>query len=282
MTKTIKAYKGFDKDLKCRGFQYELGKEYEEPKAEACHCGFHACEHPLDVFGYYAPNDSRYCEVEQSGEIDKSESDKICSTKIKIGAELSLKDIVAAAIKFTFEKTTPENTEHATGDCGASSATGDYGASSATGCKGASSATGDCGASSATGCKGASSATGCKGASSATGNYGASSAPGNCGASSATGDCGASSATGNCGASSATGNYGASSATGLNSIALAAGYKCKAKGAIGSWLCIAERDEWDGKTFPIKEVRAVKVDGENIKPDTWYMLINGEITEVKE
>ena len=228
MTKTIKTYKGFDNNLKCRGFQYELGKEYEEPKAEACHCGFHACEHPLDVFGYYAPNDSRYCEVEQSGEIDKSESDKICSTKIKIDAELSLKDIVAAAIKFTFEKTTPENTEHATG------------------------------------------------------NYGASSATGNCGASSATGYKGASSATGNCGASSATGNCGASSATGLNSIALAAGYKCKAKGAIGSWLCIAERDEWNGKTYPIKEVRAVKVDGENIKPDTWYMLIDGEITEVKE
>ena len=245
MTKIIKSFKGFDKDLKCRGFQYEIGKEYEEKEAKACHCGFHACEHPLDVFGYYAPNDSRYCEVEQSGEIDKSESNKTCSTKIKIGAELSLKDIVAAAIKFTFEKSKPENTKHATGYKGASSATGNCGASSATGYKGASSATGDYGASSATGYKGASSATG------------------------------------NCGASSATGDYGASSATGLNSIALAAGYKCKAKGAIGSWLCIAERDEWNGETYPIKEVRAVKVDGETVKADTWYMLVNGELKEVE-
>ncbi|MBR6806129.1 MAG: hypothetical protein IKM47_06415 [Bacteroidaceae bacterium] len=210
MTKTIKAYKGFDKNLKCRGFQYEIGKEYEENEAKACRSGFHACEHPLDVFNYYAPNDSRYCEVEQSGNIDKRENDKTCSTKIEIGAELSLKDIVAAAIKFTFEKTTPENTEHTTGNYSAASATGD------------------------------------------------------------------------CGAASATGYKSAASATGLNSIALAAGYKCKAKGAIGSWLCIAERDEWDGKTYPIKEVRAVKVDGENIKPNTWFMLINGEITEVKE
>ena len=227
MTKTIKSFKGFDKDLKCRGFQYEIGKEYEEKEAKACHCGFHACEHPLDVFSHYAPNDSRYCEVEQSGEIDKSESDKICSTKIKIGAELSLKDIVAAAIKFTFEKSTPENTKHATGN---------YGASSATGYKGASSATGDYGASSATG---------------------------------------------NCGASSATGNCGASSATGLNSIALAAGYQCKAKGAIGCWLCIAEREKWNGVTCPIKEVRAVKVDGKTVKADTWYMLVDGELKEVK-
>ena len=263
MTKIIKSFKGFDKDLKCRGFQYEIGKEYEEKEAKACHCGFHACEHPLDVFSHYTPNDSRYCEVEQSGEIDKSKSDKICSTKIKIGAELSLKDIVAAAIKFTFEKSTPENTKHATGDCSASSATGNKGASSATGYKGASSATGD------------------YGASSATGDYGASSATGNYGASSATGNYGASSATGNCGASSATGNYGASSATGLNSIALAAGYKCKAKGAIGSWLCIAERDEWNGETYPIKDVRAVKVDGETVKADTWYQLINGELKEVE-
>ena len=195
----IKSFKGFDKDLKCRGFQYEIGKEYEESTAEACKCGFHACEHPLDVFSHYAPSDSRYCEVEQSGEIDKSESDKTCSTKIKIGAELSLKDIVAAAIKFTFEKSTPENTKHATGYRGASSATGDY---------------------------------------------------------------------------------GASSATGLNSIALAAGYQCKAKGAIGCWLCIAEREKWNGETYPIKEVRAVKVDGKIVKADTWYRLVNGELKEV--
>ena len=87
------------------------------------------------------------------------------------------------------------------------------------------------------------------------------------------------STTGNCGASSATGNYGASSATGLNSIALAAGYKCKAKGVIGSWLCIAEREQWNGETYPIKEVRAVKVDGKIVKANTWYMLVNGKLIE---
>jgi hypothetical protein len=80
-------YKGFDKDLKCRGFQYEIGKEYECAAAVACETGFHACERPLDVFSYYPPASSRYCEVEQSGETNASSDDsKVASTKIKIGA----------------------------------------------------------------------------------------------------------------------------------------------------------------------------------------------------
>ena len=201
----MKTYKGFNKNMTAQnGYQYEEGKEYEEEKAVACECGFHACEYPLDCFEYYSPGSSVYHLVEQSGEFSKNSDDsKVASTKIKIGAEISIAGLVKAAIEYTKERTEPEC--DATGDCGASSATGDCGASSATGYKGASSATGD---------YGASSATGYKGASSATGNCGASSATGNCGASSATGDYGASSATGDCGASSATGYKGASSATG--------------------------------------------------------------------
>ena len=224
MSKVIKSYKGFNKDMTCRGFQYKEGKEYETSRAVVCNEGFHACEHPLDCLGYYPPNTSVYHEVEQTGEFSSdsgSRDSKIASTKIKIGAKLSIAGLVQAAIDFTKSKTVIM--QDATGDYGASSATGYKGASSATGYKGVSSATGDYGASSATGYKGASSATGYKGvssatgncgASSATGNYGASSATGNCGASSATGDYGASSATGYKGVSSATGNYGASSATG--------------------------------------------------------------------
>ena len=83
MDEVIKSYKGFDKDLKCRDFQYEVGKEYEEPDAKACVRGFHACEMPLDVFGYYAPGErSRYCIVEQSGIISKHDDDsKVASSK---------------------------------------------------------------------------------------------------------------------------------------------------------------------------------------------------------
>ena len=154
-------YKGMDKDMKCRGFQYEVGGEYETDEAKACECGFHACEYPLDVFNYYPPAGSRFFEVEQSGSISKSDEDtKVASTKIKIGAELSIAGLVKAAVEYTKERCTQNEGDKATGDQGAASATGDQGAASATGTRGAASATGDLGAASATGYRGAASATG--------------------------------------------------------------------------------------------------------------------------
>lgn len=136
---SIKTYKGFNKDMTCRGFQYEEGKEYETDKVEVCETGFHACEYPLDCFSYYSPNVSVYHEVEQDGEISRSDGDtKVASSKIKIGASINIAGIVKAAIEYTTKRTNKEN--DATGDYGASSATGNCGASSATGYKGASSA----------------------------------------------------------------------------------------------------------------------------------------------
>ena len=272
MTEIIKSYKGFNKDMTCRGFQYEEGKKYEEETADACHSGFHACEYPLDCFNYYSPNESVYHEVEQSGEFDKGGDDsKVASTKIKIGARLDISGLVKAAIDFTMSRVKKEAKSDE--DYGASSATGDCGASSATGDYGASSATGDYGASSATGYKGASSATGYKGASSATGDYGASSA------------------TGNCGASSATGYKGASSANDPESVAVAWGYKGKAMGALGSHIVLAEwnyigskdNDRYDRseqKAWEFVGAKMFRVDGEKVKPDTWYRLENGELVEV--
>lgn len=130
MEKVIKSYKGFNKDMTCRGFQYEEGKEYEEETADACHSGFHACEYPLDCLGYYSPNESVYHEVEQNGEFDRGEDDsKVASTKIKIGARLDISGLVKAAIDFTMSRVKKE--AESDEDYGASSATGDYGASSA-------------------------------------------------------------------------------------------------------------------------------------------------------
>ena len=145
---SIKSYKGFKKDMTCKGFQYEEGKEYETEKAECCETGFHACEYPLDCFSYYSPNESVFHEVEQDGELDRGGGNtKVASTKIKIGASINIAGIVKAAIEYTTQRAKKENGSDE--DCGASSATGNYGASSATG---------NCGASSATGYKGASSA----------------------------------------------------------------------------------------------------------------------------
>ena len=127
MNEVIKSYKGFNKDMTCRGKQYEEGKEYEEERAEACDCGMHACEYPLDCFGYYSPNNSVYHVVEQSGEISRRNDDsKIASTKMKIGAEISIAGMVKAAIEYTRERI--QEDKEADGNCGASSATGDYGA----------------------------------------------------------------------------------------------------------------------------------------------------------
>lgn len=143
----MRAFKGFNKDLTCRGYQYEEGKEFHTERAECCDTGFHACEYPLDCFGYYDPAHSVFHEVELSGEMDKSrDNTKVCATDIKIGARLSIAGLVKMAIDFTMSKVNKEagsDERHgfasATGNCGASSATGDYGASSATGYKGASS-----------------------------------------------------------------------------------------------------------------------------------------------
>ena len=317
----MRAFKGFNKDLTCRGYQYEEGKEFHTERAECCDTGFHACEYPLDCFGYYDPAHSVFHEVELSGEMDKSrDNTKVCATDIKIGARLSIAGLVKMAIDFTMSKVSKEagsDERHgfasATGNCGASSATGNCGASSATGYKGASSATGDygassatgnCGASSATGNYGASSATGYKGASSATGDYGASSATGDYGASSATGDYGASSATGNCGASSATGNCGASSATGYKGassvsdptgVAVAWGHEARAKGCKGAHLILSDwkyvgarysdgdyMDPYDKESWELTGAKMVVVDGEKIKEDTYYRCIEGEIVEVTE
>lgn len=125
----MKAFKGFKKDLTCRGFQYEEGKEYHTERAECCEEGFHACEYPLDCFGYYNPAESVFHEVELSGNMDKKNDDtKVCATDIKIGARISIAGLVKAAIEFTMSRVNKEKESYeshgfasATGNCGASS-----------------------------------------------------------------------------------------------------------------------------------------------------------------
>ena len=169
-----KYYKGFNADMKCLGFQFEEGKTYEEPHADLCKNGFHACEHPLNVFDYYSPHNSQYHEVELEDVSPKRSGDtKVCAKKITVGAKLTIAKLVDAAVEYTFEKSHPEDGASATGYQGAASATGYQGAASATGNQGAASATGDRGAASATGNRGAASATGNRGAASATGIQGA-------------------------------------------------------------------------------------------------------------
>ena len=241
----MKAYKGFDKDLKCRGFQFEVGKEYTEKKASLCDCGFHACESPLDVLSYYGPAESRFCEVDidDNGQRQNDDS-KVCGKTIKIGAEIGLPGLIKAHVEYVKSKI--ENTESNTGDCSASTNTG-Y--------KSASTNTGDCSASTNTGDYSASTNTGYKSASTNTGD---------------------------CSASTNTGDYSASEVSGIGSVALVIGRDSKAKASIGSAIVIVERGEWDGKTYPMLGIKAAIVDGKKIKANTWYKLVDGEFVEVEE
>ena len=254
MEEIIKSYKGFNKDMTCKNKQYEVGKDYEEDKAVACECGMHACEYPLDCFKYYPPSKSVYYEVEQSGDISRHDDDsKIASTKMHIGAQLSIAGIVNAAIKYTKEKietTCIESKAATAGDYGAATA-GYYGVATA----------GDYGAATA-------------------GDYGATTA-GYHGVATA-GDYGAATAW-DCGAATA-GDYGAAtsrgkSSTGENGLSVARGNRVKTKGGLGSILVIAEEEQ---NSYKISSWKAVVVDGVNIKADTWYTLKDGELIEAED
>ena len=240
-------FKGFDKNLKCRDFQYEVGKEYiHDGNIKVCESGFHACENPMDVFEYYPPSEARYCEVTGDGKESSDEDGKKTSfEKIKINAEIGLGGIIKAGIKFCFDrvKWTKENT-----------ATGDYSGASATG---------NCSGASPTGYKSGASATGDKSGASATGDYSGASATGNCSGASATG-------------------YKSGASAGKGSVAMAVGLQTRAKGEVGSWLVLTECKKTKDGEINIKNVKVAKVDGIKIKADTWYTLERGKFIEAKE
>ena len=247
------AYKGFNRDLTCRDFQYEEGKEYEiDGEVRLCSRGFHACEDPIDCFGYYDPANSVFHRVEVDGvSPERRDDSKVVAKKIRIGARLKLHEMIKAAIDFRFSKTTVEPGAHTDKDRCSVSATGDNGAASATGYKGAASATGY---------KGAASATGYKGAASATGDNGA---------------------------ALTIGDLGVASVASKLALAVAVGYRAAAAGCLDSWIVLAEKEEvWNEEKmqydYPIKDVKAFRVDGETIKADTFYRLEDGKPVEVDD
>lgn len=245
----MKAYKGFDKNLKCLGFQYEVGKEYEEQDAILCKKGFHACLAPLDVFRYYAPAISRYCEVEIDGETEKAVDDsKIAGTKIKIIREISLAELIAAQREYEKREKGAVKKIVTAGDYGA--ATAGYKGAAIAGEHGAAMA-GDRGVATV-GYKGVAMAK-YRGVATA-GGYGRASA----------------------------GYYGTAvscgmSSTGACGLCVARGKGCCVKGGLGSVLVIAE-EKWN--SVKIVHCKTAVVDGEKIKADTWYTLRDGEFSEV--
>ena len=248
----MKACKGFDKNLRCRGFQYEVGGEYTEETAELCNRGPHACENPLDTLRYYRPGDSRYCEVEIEDNGQRSSYDsKVCGKHIKIGAEIGLKGVINAGVRFVFDKCESATEENASGASGNAAASGDGGNAAASGWSGNAAASGDGGNAAASGDDGNAAASGLRGNAAASGWRGT---------------------------AAVTGRYGKASAIGNQCVAVAWGQDSLARGSVGNWLLVSERDD-DGN---IIDAKIVRVDGEAVKENTWYTLQNGEISEVEE
>ena len=199
---TIKGYKGFDKDLKCRGFQYEVGKEYSTDKAVACNTGFHCCENPFDVLAHYAPcgdygAQNRFCEVEADGDMDKSDEDKICCTHLKVKAEIGLQGLIKAGVKFILNRVKwDENKQTNTGYRSAATNTGNWSAATNTGYRSAATNTGYRSAATNTGYRSAATNTGNWSAATNTGYRSAATNTGNCSAATNTGYCSAATNTG--------------------------------------------------------------------------------------
>ncbi|MFU5187346.1 hypothetical protein ACM7W6_01920 [Pseudomonas aeruginosa] len=242
----VTAYKGFKQDLTCRGYQFEIGGTYKhEGEVEACASGFHSCEYPLDVFGYYAPGESRFAIVKASGQLSRHDDDsKIASATLVVEAEISMPTMISRALDWimarldnSVEQTVVGDTASNTGNRSAASNTGNRSAASNTGYQSAASNTGNYSAASNTGDYSAASNTGNRSAASNTGNRSAASNTGNRSAASNTGYQSAASNTGyqsaasNTGyrsAASNTGDYSAASNTGNRSAASNTGYQSAA------------------------------------------------------
>ena len=242
----ITSYKGFDKNMQCRGFQYEVGKEYEmDGEIKCCNRGFHACESPMEVWDYYDMLNSRFAEVEQSGKIDEEEkSTKVCSSHIKIKAELKLADIINIGVEWLRDITSPSKVK----TDGALNDNGDR-----------------------------------KKQIGSSGDY---AKIGSSGDSAKIGSSGDYAQIGSSGDSAKIGSSGDSAkidSTGEDSVIMCAGDNSKAKAKVGSWITLSEWKWSDDKNRDVPVcVKTEYVDGENIKADTWYQLKNGKFVEVED
>ena len=269
----VKGFKGFDEGLKCRGHQYEIGSEYETDKTpvRCTENGFHLCEDPLDVFNYYPPADSRYCEVEGSGATDRDSSDsKVAVSKLKVGVEIGLPGLIKAGVSYILEKIDWDTAKEAN--------TGYQSAATNTGYQSAATNTGDRSAATNTGYRSAATNTGYRSAATNTGDRSAATNTGYQSAATNTGYWSAATNTGDQSVATNTGYRSAATVEGKESIAIATGYESKAKGALGCWIVLAEWAEVDNE-YRIIEVQSVRVDGEKIKEGVFYQLKDSKFVE---
>ena len=238
----VKYYKGFNRDMTCRGFQYKEGETYTTDEAKLCQSGFHACENPLDCFSYYNPSESVYHEVELSDVSEEKSNDdtKVVAKKIKVGAELSVRDLCKAHFEFVKSKTVTskrgkdkanlvgENWSSLSAQDGSSLSAQDGSSLSA---------------------QDGSSLSARDGSSLSARDWSSLSAQ----------DWSSLSAGHDC---------------------VLAAFNSKAKAGVGSLIALAKR-EWSGDRYKVVDFAAGIVDGEKIKADTWYTVEDGKLVEVE-
>ncbi|EDO6365194.1 hypothetical protein C2929_08835 [Salmonella enterica] len=244
MTKEIVTFKGFNKDLTCRDFQFAIGETFHhDGKVEACGSGFHACECPFDVFSYYPPAESRYAETISFGVIDREEEGdtKIASASITIKAELTLPQFIQRGIEWIWSKIDKSLEQQImTGNRSAATNTGNRSAATNTGNRSAATNTGDWSAATNTGNRSAATNTG------------------------------------DWSAATNTGDWSAAEVSGSQSVAASLGIEGKARASEGGAIVLCYRDE-DGELI---HIRASKVGENGIMPDIWYQLNeDGEFVE---
>ena len=251
MSEKIIAYKAMDKNMMCRGKQYEVGKTYHEDEANCCHAGMHACENPLDVLHYYPLKDSpRFFEVECGGNVYKSvEDSKLACTELTVKGEVNFAGLVKATLNAVFNRVKGKE-PFSSGRCSTAGSSGDYSTAGSSG---------DC------------STAGSSGRYSTAGSSGRYSTAGS------SGDYSTAGSSGDYSTAAATGAYCSAKADGKDSIAVVNGACGKARGALGCYLVLTEYDD-DGHMICAKMAR---VDGSAIRENVYYTLKNGEFVEVK-
>ena len=281
-SKPVKAYKGFNKHMQCtpngKIFQYEIGEEYKEDAANLCHCGFHACENPLDVLSYYNNIDDKFCEVELD-EIDpnRNKDSKICGKKIKIGIEIGFLGLFKAGIEWIKNKTifTKEDFEKLPSGDDAKIGSSGYGAK--IGSSGNDAKIGSSGDYAQIGSSGDDAKIGSSGYGAKIGSSGYGAQIGSSGDDAKIGSSGDYAQIGS------SGNGAKIGSSGNDCVIMCAGINSSAKAKIGSWITLAEwKYSKEKQRYIPFSVVTKQVDGIEIKEDVYYTLQDGKFKESEQ
>src|ERR1051325_10807152 len=293
-TETLRAYKGFDLNFKCRDYQFEVGGEYKHKGAVVpCDSGFHACTKATDVWSYYPPAESRYAEVELSGKVVPHSGDsKHAASNIKIIRELTNKEFLALVIDEMFAEAKAEpdapkgcpvcgtgkckcETNASSGDSATNASSGHYAKNASSGHYAKNASSGDSATNASSGHYATNASSGHSATNASSGHYSTNASSGHYAKNASSGDSATNASSGHYATNASSGHYAKNEAKGEHSVIAAAGANSQAKGAIGTWISLAEYKDKNCIGFA---VGCIGQDG--LKPDVWYKAQGGKLVEV--